>query len=303
MNPQTTDEEALLAKRSRNTAEEMRLWVNEQNNKILGEWYRNEASGLGYSISPSNGQRQNINAIVDELLDKHRALTLIPLSKDQTKMMHFIMFLLPPLEGMISAIEEEFSNKFGVRFLFGTKKTFIRAIVQKRHKTVSRQLHRKLETHHGACFFFRDNVDRPRVQGWPSLTVTFVIGGKRVSGTFFFNPNGVSSSGTKKRKSRAKSSPDCFKEGDVEIKSESLFVSKNEDVNIKLASTNGSGALAESFVSKNEDVNIKLASTNGSGALAESPSVPPISCTTKSKQKKAPKPQIKSPVIRKNTCE
>jgi hypothetical protein len=256
----------------------MRLWVNEQNNKILGEWYRNEASGLGYSISPSNGERQNINNIVDEVLDKH-ALTVTPLSKDQTKMMHFIIFLSPPLEGMISAIEEKFSNHFGVRFEYGAKKTFIRAIVQKRYKTIARQLHRKLETSHGACFFFRDNVDRPKVRGWPNLTVSFVIGGKRVSGTFYFNPGGVSSSGTKKRKSRAKSSPDCFKEGDVEIKSESLFVSKNEDVNIKLAST------------------------NGSGACAESPSVPPISCTAKSKQKKTPKPQVKSPVIRKNTCE
>jgi hypothetical protein len=38
MNPQTKEEEAIAAKRCRNSAEEMRLWVNEQNNKTMGDW-------------------------------------------------------------------------------------------------------------------------------------------------------------------------------------------------------------------------------------------------------------------------
>jgi hypothetical protein len=160
INPQTKEEEAIAAKRCRNSAEEMQLWVNEQNNKTMGEWYRDEAAALGYEISPSNGQRKNINAIVDEVLEKH-ALTVLPLSKDHKKMEHFIiLFLTPPLDRMSGSIEEKFSNHFGVRFEYGAKKTFIRAIVQKRYKTVARQLHRKLETAHGVHFFFRDNVDR-----------------------------------------------------------------------------------------------------------------------------------------------
>jgi hypothetical protein len=139
----------------------MRLWVNEQNNKTMGEWYRDEAAALGYEISPSNGQRKNINAIVDEVLEKH-ALTVLPLSKDHKKMEHFIiiLFLTPPLDRMSGSIQEKFSNHFGVRFEYGAKKTFVRAIVQIRYKTVARQLHRKLETAHGVHFFFRDNVDR-----------------------------------------------------------------------------------------------------------------------------------------------
>jgi hypothetical protein len=114
---------------------------------------------------------------VDEVLEKH-ALTVRPLCEDHKKMEHFIIFLSPPLEGMSSAIEEKFSNHFGVRFEYGAMKTFIRAIVQKRYKTVARKLHRKLETSHGALFFFRDNVDRPKVRGWPRISVSFVIGGK-----------------------------------------------------------------------------------------------------------------------------
>jgi membrane-bound lytic murein transglycosylase MltF len=80
---------------------------------------------------------------VDEVLEKH-ALNVRPLSKDYKKMEHFFIFLTPPLDRMSSSIEEKFTNHFGVRFEYSAKKTFIRAIVQKRNKTVARQLDLKL---------------------------------------------------------------------------------------------------------------------------------------------------------------